>query len=200
MVDFAHRQFQTEIAVEVDPNKLAWPERGAATQEGFGGNRHYFDIRAMGWREARRIQKVEADYINRIMAAGDPIAEADLIEEEMEAEWDAMGEHPLWGLDLGVAGTVFTLSAAGCIPFSSCNAGSFGSSYHPERYPLVAFFTRKRAVGTLCQAAQMSGTGLILNYDGSLQVFGQSVEALLDFADQLYLLRGQMKTSGGTMV
>ena len=55
----------------------------------------------------------------------------------------------LRGLDIGVASAVAALSAARCIPFTSCNAGTFGGS-HAETYPLVGSFARAQQSSCCC--------------------------------------------------
>jgi hypothetical protein len=50
-------------------------------------------------------------------------------------------ESWLFGLDIGVASTVIALSAARCVPFSSCNGGAYGGSHH-EFHLVVAFYAR----------------------------------------------------------
>ncbi len=53
-------------------------------------------------------------------------------------------DEGLFGLDIGVASAVIALSAARCIPCSSCNGGAYGGS-HQERHPVIAFYAENRA-------------------------------------------------------
>ena len=66
------------------------------------------------WREVKRVYSVERNYIARIEASTDP-------EEEHTMFEDKLYEDPegIYGLDIGVASTVVTLSTARCISFSS---------------------------------------------------------------------------------
>ncbi len=87
--------------------------------------RQYAYLRRLPWSYAKRVYDLETQIIGRLEGAGDPEEEIDQIEDELYEE-DA--DH-LYGLDLGVASTVVALSAARCLPFSSCNAGAFGGSH-----------------------------------------------------------------------
>jgi hypothetical protein len=73
------------------------------------------------------------------------------------------------------------LSAAHCIPFTSCNAGTFGGG-HAELYPLVGFFARTQAVAPLLQAAGEARVGLENHDNGCLVVYASDVRNLRLFA------------------
>jgi hypothetical protein len=101
----------------------------------------------------------------------------------MEEEW--YEEPPeLYGLDLGVASSVVALSAAHCIPFSSCNAGTFGG-YHHEDYPLVAFYARPPALDLLLACAEKAGIGLVAENTGELVAYAADVLHMRAFANAL---------------
>ncbi len=88
------------------------------------------------------------------------------------------------GLDLGVASTVYALSAARCIPYSSCNAAAFGGS-HVERHPLVAFFARAPIAKVILTCAEEAGSGLINVNNGSLLAYADTLPTLRRFAETL---------------
>ena len=115
----------------------------------------------------------------RIKASDDPEVEYDEIADELYED-----DEGLYGLDLGVAGAVAALSAARCIPFSSCNGGAFGGR-HLELYPLVAFYAREAHLQALLTAAEEAGCGLENGNNGCLVVFAGDVEALPNFATAL---------------
>jgi len=77
------------------------------------------DLRGLSWSDAEIVLTEERKLLERISQADDPEGELELIEEEI-------GEDPglLAVMDLGMASTVVALSAAGCIPFTSCNGGA----------------------------------------------------------------------------
>jgi len=119
--------------------------------------------------------EVETDLIARIERSSDPEREYDAIEDEL---YD--GDN-LCGLDLGIASATAALSAARCIPFTSCNAGTFGGG-HAEAYPLVGFFARLQQVELLLRAATEAGVGLENGDGGCLVVYANDVRTLRLFA------------------
>lgn len=118
--------------------------------------------------------------IARIEAASDPEKECDAIDEELSED-----DEGLFGLDLGVAATVAALSASHCIPFASCNAGTYGG-HHWESHPLVVFFAREKQILLLLEAAAESGIGLENDADeGGVLAYSDDVRRLRDFAERL---------------
>jgi hypothetical protein len=174
------KSFDVEICRKVELEKLGWPAPGAAGAEGmdsgFGGNRAYSDLRSFGWRDARRVLDKEQALIARISASDDPEGEYDEIADELYED-----DEGLYGLDLGVAAAVVALSAARCIPFSSCNGGAFGEG-HLELYPLVAFYARTAHLEALLAAAEDAGCGLENGSNGCLVIFAGNIESLQSFA------------------
>jgi hypothetical protein len=198
MAGFQHKRFDVDVAIALDLSRLSWPRRGEAADEShLGLNRMYFDIRGALWREAETMLQTELDVIQRVTTSSAPDQEMDVVDEEMDETCDDTGEHPLWGLDLGVAGATFALSAAGCIPFTSCNAGAFGSRHHQEAYPLVAFYMRPKVASVITDAAMDAGAGLFQHPNGSLQVYGSAIGHILGFAHALYVRRGQLRRRRG---
>lgn len=187
-MSFTHKRFNVgDIEQQLNISRLDWPVRGGAGGEStLGGNRHYQDLRLMDWAEARRVLDVEAEYVRRIEAADDVREIIETIDEEREAEWDGDGD-PLFGLDIGVAGAVIALSAARCIPFSSCNGGAFEGGHH-ERHPLVAFYVRPQLASIMVGAAKAAGAGL----QGAALLYAEEITAMMRFAEQLYLRRAEI--------
>ncbi len=191
MPSFQHKHFDIETRIELRVGELSWPKRGeAADESGLGLNRSYFDLRGISWRTVAEMMQVEGALIERIVTAADPTAEADAVEEEMNEAWDG---HPLWGLDLGVAGTAHALSAAGCIPFTSCNAGAFGTRHHHEHYPIVAFYLRPKWADAIADAARAVGAGLHQHEDGTLHVYGETIVHVTNFGAELYARRNSFR-------
>lgn len=174
---FTYPIFDVPIVREVNLARLRWPERGeAADESGLGGNRSYMDMRGISWATARTVLAYEADLISKIEAADD----SDSYFEELGDEGDA----GIDGIDLGVASTVFALSAARCVPFSSCNGGAFGDG-HAEAHPVVAFFARPLIVKLLLLCAEESNCGLcsrndfLLAYADDLRVMPRFASAII---------------------
>jgi hypothetical protein len=185
---FTYPKFDVEIVRAVDPSALGWPEPGDAQDEkSLGCNRAYIDLRRMSWAEARRIAELERQLIERIESASDPAAEYEAVEDEFFED-----DLALYGLDLGVAGGVIALSAAGCVPFASCNAGAFGGLHH-ESYPLIVFYARAEAVDDLLAAAEEAEIGL----GGGvwLQVYTDDVRKMSRFAAALGARSGAFRAA-----
>jgi len=174
------QEFDVEITFSLSRIKLHWPEYGEAgangEDRGFGGNRNYCDLRSMSWSEARRVYDYERELVDRIEQADDPDEEYVRIEDELYD--DPCG---LYGLDLGTASSVIALSAARCVPFTSCNAGTFGGKHH-EQYPLVAFFARPSHVALLLECSRVADCGLEHGSNGSVVLFARSIQDLRNFA------------------
>lgn len=183
---FTYPTFDVDIVRSVDTRRLAWPELDEADDEhSLGGNRDYSDLRGLPWSEAQSILNYETQLISRIEGAEDPEREMDQIGDELYEE-----DIGLYGLDLGVASSVVGLSAAKCVPFASCNGGSFGGHHH-ERYPLVAFFAHSSAIGSLIACAEAAGVGLEGNESGSLVVYADDIRKMRQFALELLHRRSQ---------
>ena len=174
---FKYPIFDVQVERNLKPEHLSWAEPGEAMDDmGLGSNRLYMDLRRLTWSEARRVYEVEGDFIERIVGAMNPEDEYEEIEND--------DSDQIFGLDTGVASTVVALSSAGCIPFASCNAGTFGGS-HNEQYPLVAFYMRAEMKNILLEAAEESGTGLENSHNGSVVVYADDIRKMRTFAASL---------------
>ena len=177
---FTYLNFDVEIVREVDVTALRWPASGEAGDDsGLGSNRQYVDLRGLSWTDAKRVFDLEGVLIARIENAEDADAEYEAIgEESYESDDD------LLGLDIGVASTVASLSAARCVPCSSCNGGAFGG-HHREVYPLVAFFARRQMAALLVSSATSAGIGLENDPSGCLVAYSDDIRRLRVFAASL---------------
>lgn len=185
---FNYQAFNVEIVRDVSSHPLRWPQAGEAGYgSGFGGNREYMDLRRLSWSEAIRVDRLEADFIARLESAADPKDEY----YKMEEEWY---EDPpdLYGLDLGVASTVVALSAARCLPFSSCNAGAFGGRYL-EWYPLVAFCARPKSLDLLLECAMTSDIGLDIEESGYLVGYATDIRRVRAFGSAMLSRRADFR-------
>lgn len=177
---YEYKKFDVDVARRVAPDQLGWPAPGdAADDRSLGGNRDYLDLRRLTWSEADTAYAEEEQLIKRIEEADDPEAEYEEIEEENVEE-----PNGLYGLDIGVASTVFALSANGCIPVSSCNGGAFGG-WHHERHSLVAFFARPWMVDVLLECAQEAGAGLENQEMGVIVAYAGDIRPMRAFARAL---------------
>jgi len=144
---------------------------------GLGGNRDYFSMLGTTWDEARDAVATERS----LLAAhdGDPVAAQAAHGARVEEE-EEQGDPWLAGLDVGVAGAVHALSAAGVLTVASCN----GAAGHHEGAPVVAFTAdADRLAAVLALAAESglqaddSGNWTVL--DGPLDGFGSLADRLI---------------------
>jgi len=174
---FEYPKFDVELSRQMRLAELGWPEPGeAANERGLGCNRAYMDLRRPSWTEARKVLADEAQFIARIENAEDPGEEHSIIEEEYDESGVA-----LQGLDIGVASTVVALSAARCVPFSSCNAGTFGGN-HYEVYPVVAFYAKPETANLLLAIATEVDIGMGNGGSGCLVLFSDDIRKFPMFA------------------
>ena len=175
---FTYRKFDVNVVRELEFSQLAWPGRREAIHDSsLGCNLEYADLRGLGWAEAKRVIALESELIGRIDQSTDVDAECESIEDYLYQR-----AENLYGLDLGVASTVICLSAAKCIPVTSCNGGAFGGS-HQEAYPLVAFFARSRTAEQILVAAKEANIGLENGAGGSLLAYAADIRDIRAFAN-----------------
>jgi hypothetical protein len=172
------RQFNLTIERSVKLDSLGWPEPGAAAADGLRCNRAYCDLRGYSWRQSMEILQLEERLTTRFQSKEDSRTVLGAVSRELDELHDN-GEDGLLGLDLGVASTVIALSAARCIPFSSCNGGAFGD-HHEEAHPLVSFFVKPAWVAILLNIAKEADVGLY-NSGDALVVYGEILD-MLSFA------------------
>jgi hypothetical protein len=177
---FKYPKFDVELSRQVRVADLGWPEPGeAANESGLGCNRAYMDLRRLSWTDARKVLADEVQLIARIENAEDPEEEYWTIEEEYDES-----EVVLYGLDIGVSSTVIGLSAARCVPLSSCNAGAFGGNHH-EVYPVVAFYAKPETANLLLAIAAEVDIGIENDEHGCLMVFSDDIRKFPMFADAM---------------
>lgn len=181
------KKFEVVIKRELDVTQLRWP-RDARDETGLGGNRQYFDVRGARWGVVKRTLELEHSMIAKFLAAPDFDKAVDEYEAEQEAHLESGEIGDLDGFDLGLASSVWAISAARCIPFSSCNAGTFGGRHH-EGYPLVSFYIRRVMADVFLDAAAEANAGLHLHEGGFAVLYGQSVDPLMQFAEGLWRRR-----------
>jgi hypothetical protein len=175
---FSYRKFDVEIDRRLAVERLSWPGRGEADDESsLGLNRSYMDLRGYTWAEAKQAFEAENELIVRLETSADP-------ENEYYAIEDEIYDH-LYCLDLGMASTVLALSAAKCIPFSSCNAGALDGGHHNEHYPVVAFYARPAIAEIILTCVEEAQIGLEMSDQGFLVAYADDIRAMRRFATVL---------------
>lgn len=176
--------YAVHVRREVDASRLAVIDPAtleAADEAGFlAGNAMFQDLSGFSWAEAAAAVADEVDLIARLTTAGDLDAEAERIDDERYGAFD--DADALWNLDVGVIGAVIVLSALGCAPVGSCNAGGFGGQ-HQARHPYVAFYLPAAALAEVFALAVAAEVGLILDEDGRAQLYTDRDLGLVRFAE-----------------
>lgn len=177
---FIYRTYDIKATTDIATAHLYWPsEEEACDETGLGCNHDYMDLRDLDWSDAARVFALESELILRIERSCDPESESDRILEELADTPD-----DLHSLDIGVASCVVALSAAGCVPFTSCNAGAFGG-IHGAPYPLVGFFAQKNAIDPIRSSCQRASIGLAVGDIGNLAAYASDIRRMRRFADVL---------------
>ena len=176
---FSYKKYDVEIARNLVVENLHWPKAGEAADEtGLGLNHAYMDLRRASWEAAKTAFGRENELIARLDSSTDPEQEYEVVEDITYEDED------LYSLDLGMASLVLALSAAGCVPYSSCNAGAFGG-HHVERHPVVAFYARPATAKALLAFAEEAQIGLQTSKDGHIIVYADDIRSLRHFAEKL---------------
>lgn len=158
---------------------LQLDEETASSEDGILLNHAYSDYRGLDFEDALEAINEEADLLSEIDAADWDTDEA---EEVIEAYVEAFG--PTAGLDAGVAGLVYALSALGATPISSCNGGLVGTSSHASDVPHVLFTAAPSVVDKVLAAAKESGVGIVRN-NGFAEAFTDHLPNLHSLANKL---------------
>lgn len=187
---------------------MGLPPEDEISEEGYGFFRDVWDIRGVTHEEARAVveeerhlvqlldrassQRDEFEALATAIERGDPASlpdgfaklhpESEILEIVGDGDRD---EGVLDGLEIGVAGLAFALSAIGCFPAASCR--SHASEHSWSERPLVYFAAERPTVHWLTSLVSASGCGF---GDGSghgelLFVEAPSITCLMDLAHQI---------------
>lgn len=167
-----------EIVRELDPSAIG-PFENADATDGILLNHDYVDMRGYSISDAEEIIAEEAQLLDDIEAIGD---DHDRLEELLERLYEDASE--LSGFDVGTAGAIFALSAAGTAPISSCNGGLLGDTSHSSQMPHILFSVTQDRLKPILAAAHAADVGL-LNNSGHVEVFATRIPGLHTFAKEL---------------
>lgn len=154
-------------------------EESASSVDGLVINHAYNDYRGMSAEDAHEALQEEAKLLSDLAAADWDTDEA---EEIIESHIEAFG--PTSGLDAGVAGLVYALSAVGATPLTSCNGGVVGVESHASDVPHVLFTAPIEVLNVVLTAAKRNGVGLI-NNDGYAEAFTNNLRNFHALAKEL---------------
>lgn len=141
-------------------------------------NRQYVDLSGITWTDVRDAMRLEDEVLERLV--GDPVGFDAALDDDTQLYEDIC--MTLQGVDVGIASTVFALSAFGCLTCSSCSA------HHPrsaESFPLVVFRARPEGAPLLLWVAEETGCGLENTDDGMLMLYAADLRQLAAFAKGL---------------
>jgi hypothetical protein len=180
-----HHQFPVSVSID-ECTETGWPEWiEMGDESGLGANHQYEDLRNMSWELVRGALEAEQAAINKFTQTGAvSFEEAEAYFSDEAKDWEQDQLDPLWGLDMGVASAVLALSAAGCVPFTSCNAGAFGGR-HFEKYPLVGFYLPCQLANILPRIVAEAGVGLHQHGSGVFQIYADEIPAMMRFAERM---------------
>jgi hypothetical protein len=191
----AQTQFTFIAKRDIASGRFDWP--AAPDQDEFEGNRFYQDLRAISWEQVDEAIALESALLDQYDAALNEDAAKQMIEASLSqaSNIDPL-LAPLCDLDIGVASAVMALSAADCIPFTSCNGAALGG-VHVSPYPIVAFFMKPQHAQILLACAERADTGLEPYGHGRFKVYADEVRKLVRFATEV---RAQASSFTNTMV
>lgn len=188
-------RFDVKVRIdEINPDllRVMWIDEVA---EGIGDNRLYGDVTGTDWSEVELVIAAEEALLkaaesNAVDAADfDRIVRQTIDEQYPGEDFDEGPVSAFAMLDGGVMAAVAALSAAGCIPTTSCN-GHYG---HAEPHPVVRFSTDECRLPLIRDACASSGCGLIMDHLGMLQLHAADVLAMVEFARQLAAFQRDFK-------
>ena len=163
--------------IRVRDAELGWPNSPVPRSGPFNGNNYFRDLRGKSWLSAGRALQLEQG-IFALMETG----REGLAQEHLRRKIGIIEAR--LRLDIGTIAAVYSISAAGGIPISSCNAGAFGG-FHEAPFPLIGFYWPRALMPTLRQCAVQAGVSLWTHHRGEVVVGADYIPRLLVFAREL---------------
>lgn len=171
---------RTEIEVVWDDpaNVAGFPDVDDLLSDTFDGNRLYDPgVLDRDWTDAADALAIEQRLVEAASIAGSAEEFDELLDDDLEDDELML----LGGLDIGVAGTVVALAAAGCAPSTSCRGHHVsrpGSSVVPE----VVFWCDHSRAALVRAAAVKAGCSFGVDDEGRASVWAPSVLELMTLA------------------
>jgi hypothetical protein len=163
-----------EPCIDVDPSSLRVPS-AYDVAFGFSDNREYEPLIDVSWDEAHDCLQAEARWLRRAMDAT-TVSEFDDVlakvpdQERATDDFDWLFRHQ----DVGVAGLVLGLNAAGYATCYSCR----GHADLPDRVPQVRLTCAPERLPLLLYAARNVGCGAQTDDYGLLNLYAPSADRL----------------------
>jgi hypothetical protein len=179
-----------EIYHEIEVRDLRVPTV-LEVEEGFGDIRNYQDLAGLSWEEAAECLDLERSLVARATEQTTTPGEfgelADEVLGNYSDEVDDLGPGGIYLLDLGVIGLTAALSAAGCVPASSCSG-------HGSEAPYIRFAADPQRAAILLEMTRIAGCGLTVDEGGLLQTWAGSIKQFIGFAGMLVLRQEKFAT------
>lgn len=142
---------------------------------GFSLVRDYMPVINISWEEVLECLEAESRWLNRAANSVDAKQFDAVLYEAVEQEVGDDFDYLFRGMDVGVAGLVFALAAAGYATCYSCR-GHGGIA--TERVPQVRLATEPDRLKVLTVYAERAGCGLETDDDGLVTAYASSVPDL----------------------
>lgn len=160
------------IKVQPAALKVLTPQR---VVEGFSVVRDYEPHVDITWEEAVECLDAEAKWLDRAAASRDAEEFDQLLYTAAEEEAGDDFDYTFRGMDVGVAGLVFVLSAAG---YATCYSCRGHAGIMTERVPQVRLATEPDRLELLVGYAERAGCGLETDGDGLVNAYASTVLGL----------------------
>ena len=170
------RRFAVEIQRNFDLNTARNAETVQRERNAVGGNLGYVDLSDLTLTDLEGAIAAE----RYMFGLADGLAPDQDLDHAYE---DEVYEHVAeYGPDVGVGSAVYALYLLGCLPFSSCNGGAFGS-LHGEDYPLIAFYPSEDSAPVLARLTERLNMGIDNGDEGQLILYSDDIRKMLAFAE-----------------
>lgn len=150
-----------------------------STEDGLMINHEYSDMRGYSIKDALDVIEEEEDIFTRLESSGYDDHFIAKISDEMYEDIS-----PCFGFDLGTAGAVHAISAAGHAPVSSCNGGAFGD-WHSLPNPWIIFYAGPESLLPLIKAAESTDVGLVPGIEGTVELYADDIRKFPRFSRAL---------------
>jgi hypothetical protein len=173
-----------ELERSVDYRRLRAPSRDDLEGGGFA-TRQYAGVLVIGanWELASEWLVRERDTLAGIAAQAADEHEFDELANEEVVDLMDPDEGPVAAPDLGMFAACLALCAAGCATAASCRGHPGAHAW--SKYPVILVTADRRRGRVLEELARKAGCGLASTDDGRLNLWAQSLEEVLRFAELL---------------
>lgn len=179
--------FDVETVVSYRPTDLRVPHPQEMV-DGFTATHEYRHLEWFEWSAVKVCLDAERD----VLARADRIARsAEQYDALIEASQDEASEdldEVYFALDIGTAGLVLALCAAGGVTFYSCR-GALPGSYHHAKFPQIGVTLDPQRAAEVARLAEEAHCGFELDERGYVWIHGRQLDHMHDLATRIYSSR-----------